>query len=224
MVFVLLVLTMTGGSDGAWCVCRQDVSDSTLQKTIDYACGAGADCSPINQNGACFNPNTVKSHCSFAVNSYYQRKGQAQQACNFAGTAALTQQDPSSIGCTFPASSGAGISIGNNNGAGMGAGNGVSPVAGSGSSAGTGTGTGGTGTGTGTGGTGTFPTPIGTIPGSVSPSTMNSTSSGVGGVMGGEGPSGNVISTDSSNGSFISVAELSALVVLIFSVVVMLTV
>lgn len=80
---------------GSWCVCRQDASDSALQKTIDYACGAGADCSPIIQNGACFNPNTVKSHCSYAVNSYFQRKGQTPQACDFAGAAALTQQDPS---------------------------------------------------------------------------------------------------------------------------------
>ncbi|KAK8943692.1 Glucan endo-1,3-beta-glucosidase-like protein 3 [Platanthera guangdongensis] len=78
----------------AWCVCRQDASIPALQKTIDYACGAGADCGPILQNGACYNPNTVLTHCSYAANSYYQRKGQAQGACDFSGTATLTTTDP----------------------------------------------------------------------------------------------------------------------------------
>ncbi|BAT99125.1 hypothetical protein VIGAN_10051000 [Vigna angularis var. angularis] len=49
---------------------------------IDYASGAGADCSPILQNGACYQPNTVKDHCNYAVNSYFQRKGQAQGSCD----------------------------------------------------------------------------------------------------------------------------------------------
>ncbi|KAG0481438.1 hypothetical protein HPP92_011939 [Vanilla planifolia] len=106
-----------GGSDASWCVCRQELSDAALQKTLDYACGDGADCVPINQNGACYNPNTVKAHCSYAVNSYYQKRGQAQQACDFAGTASVTQQDPSANGCTYPASSSAaGSSSGGNNG------------------------------------------------------------------------------------------------------------
>ncbi|RWW86715.1 hypothetical protein BHE74_00004490 [Ensete ventricosum] len=87
------------------------MSDAALQKTLDYACGAGADCSPILQNGACYNPNTVKAHCSYAANSYYQRKGQAQGACDFSATAAVTTTDPSksmnalnppSPGCHFP--------------------------------------------------------------------------------------------------------------------------
>ncbi|RRT73405.1 hypothetical protein B296_00030840 [Ensete ventricosum] len=80
--------------DAAWCVCRSDMSTTALQKTLDYACGAGADCTPILQNGACYNPNTVLAHCSYAANSYYQGKGQTQDACNFAGTAMLTSTDP----------------------------------------------------------------------------------------------------------------------------------
>ncbi|XP_020689963.1 PLASMODESMATA CALLOSE-BINDING PROTEIN 3 [Dendrobium catenatum] len=209
LLFVVLVFTMTGGSDGAWCVCRQDMSDSTLQKTIDYACGAGADCSPINQNGVCYNPNTVKFHCSYAVNSYYQRKGQNPQACGFAGTAALTQQDPSSNGCTYPAaSSAAGTSTGNNNGAGMGTGNGTSPVTGSGAGAGA--------------GNGAFPTPVGTNPVSTTPSTTTpTTSSGTGGVMGGLGPSGNVISTDNNSRRLIPIADFGSLLNLILSVLVL---
>ncbi|XP_033128136.1 phosphoserine phosphatase, chloroplastic isoform X2 [Brassica rapa] len=65
-----------------------------LQKTLDYACGAGADCGPIHQNGPCFNPNTVKSHCSYAVNSFFQKKGQSQGTCDFAGTATVSASDP----------------------------------------------------------------------------------------------------------------------------------
>ncbi|RWW57090.1 hypothetical protein BHE74_00036142 [Ensete ventricosum] len=78
------------------------MSNPALQKTLDYACGAGADCTPIIQNGACYNPNTVLGHCSYAANSYYQRKGQAGGACDFAGTATLTSTDPGGNGCTYP--------------------------------------------------------------------------------------------------------------------------
>jgi len=77
-----------------WCVCKE-MSDSVLQQTLDYACGAGADCGPVHQNGACFQPNTVRAHCNYAVNSYFQRKGQAQGTCDFKGTATVSASDPS---------------------------------------------------------------------------------------------------------------------------------
>ncbi|CAD5175077.1 PLASMODESMATA CALLOSE-BINDING PROTEIN 3-like [Musa acuminata AAA Group] len=102
-LLLTLALALFGGSDAAWCVCRSDVSTSALQKSLDYACGAGADCSPVLQNGACYNPNTVLAHCSYAVNSYYQRKGQAQGSCDFAAAATLTSTDPGGNGCTYPA-------------------------------------------------------------------------------------------------------------------------
>jgi len=86
-----------------YCVCKDGVSSQLLQKAIDYACGTGADCSPILQNGPCFQPNTVKDHCNYAVNSYYQRKGNVQGSCDFAGAAAPTQTPPSkySLFCIF---------------------------------------------------------------------------------------------------------------------------
>lgn len=80
--------------DAAWCACK-GLSDAVLQKTLDYACGAGADCNPIHQNGPCFNPNSVRAHCNFAVNSYFQKKGQAAGSCDFSGTATVTATDPS---------------------------------------------------------------------------------------------------------------------------------
>ncbi|KAI3850118.1 hypothetical protein MKW92_036037, partial [Papaver armeniacum] len=60
LVLAVLMLFMTGHSDGInWCACRTDVSESALRKALDYACENGADCRPILQNGACFQPNTV---------------------------------------------------------------------------------------------------------------------------------------------------------------------
>ncbi|CAN1795882.1 PLASMODESMATA CALLOSE-BINDING PROTEIN 3 [Linum perenne] len=103
LLFGTLMLAMTGPARCAWCVCK-DMPDAVLQKTLDYACGAGADCNPTHQNGPCFLPNTVRAHCSYAVNSYFQKKGQSQGSCDFSGTAAVSSSDPSVNGCSFPAS------------------------------------------------------------------------------------------------------------------------
>ncbi|KAG5390750.1 hypothetical protein IGI04_032291 [Brassica rapa subsp. trilocularis] len=109
VVLAVILLAMVGHSmrlcvGGTWCVCREGLSEAMLQKTLDYACGAGADCGPIHQNGPCFNPNTVKSHCSYAVNSFFQKKRQSQGTCDFAGTATVSASDPSYTSCAFPAS------------------------------------------------------------------------------------------------------------------------
>ncbi|EOA39395.1 hypothetical protein CARUB_v10012483mg [Capsella rubella] len=85
VVLAAILLAMAGHSSGTWCVCREGLSEAMLQKTLDYACGAGADCVPIHQNGPCFNPNTVKSHCSYAVNSFFQKKGYS--TCPFPASA-----------------------------------------------------------------------------------------------------------------------------------------
>ncbi|KAG6532790.1 PLASMODESMATA CALLOSE-BINDING PROTEIN 3-like [Zingiber officinale] len=103
LLLLMLAVPMLDVSDAGWCVCRSDVSSTALQKTLDYACGAGADCNPVLKVGACYNPNTVLAHCSYAANSYYQRNGQAQTACDFSGTAMLTSSDPGSNGCVYPA-------------------------------------------------------------------------------------------------------------------------
>ncbi|PIN03105.1 hypothetical protein CDL12_24376 [Handroanthus impetiginosus] len=105
-VLMLLLLAMAAPSSATWCVCREG-SDTALQKTLDYACGAGADCNPTHQNGPCFNPNTVRAHCSYAVNSYFQRYRQAPTACDFSGTAMIVTSDPSTAGCQYPATASA---------------------------------------------------------------------------------------------------------------------
>ncbi|KAL8134925.1 PLASMODESMATA CALLOSE-BINDING PROTEIN 2 [Apium graveolens] len=114
LVLVMLLLVMAGHASANWCVCKQGQSESVLQKTLDYACGAGADCNPIHQNGVCFNPNTVLAHCNYAVNSYYQRKGQAPTACDFAGAGAVVTSDPSITGCVYPSSASATTNTGTN--------------------------------------------------------------------------------------------------------------
>ncbi|XP_057479867.1 PLASMODESMATA CALLOSE-BINDING PROTEIN 3-like [Actinidia eriantha] len=107
LVVVALILSMLGHSSATWCICKEGLGDGALQKTLDYACGAGADCTFIHSNGACYNPNTVRAHCNYAVNSFFQKKGQAQGTCDFSGTASVTASDPSTTGCIYPASASA---------------------------------------------------------------------------------------------------------------------
>ncbi|KAE8695058.1 PLASMODESMATA CALLOSE-BINDING PROTEIN 3 [Hibiscus syriacus] len=54
------------------------------------------------------NPDTVRAHCNYAVNNFFQRKGQAQGTCDVDGTATLTTSDPSYAVCPFPATASAG--------------------------------------------------------------------------------------------------------------------
>ncbi|GJN17579.1 hypothetical protein PR202_gb04658 [Eleusine coracana subsp. coracana] len=92
-------------TQGSWCVCRSDATDTALQKTLDYACGHGADCGAVLPSGPCYSPVSVRAHCSYAANSYYQQNTGAKGAtCDFGGTANLTDTDPSSGTCKYPAS------------------------------------------------------------------------------------------------------------------------
>ncbi|KAG6384872.1 hypothetical protein SASPL_153691 [Salvia splendens] len=96
----------TGQSGGgAWCVANPSVSLTAMQVALDYACGyGGTDCSAIQPNGACWEPNTVADHASYAFNDYY-RKNPVATSCVFGGAARITNTDPSHGSCRFPASS-----------------------------------------------------------------------------------------------------------------------
>nr|ACU20240.1 unknown [Glycine max] len=83
LMYFVLFLALAGHSSALYCVCKDGVGDQALQKAIDYACGAGADCTPILQNGACFQPNTVKDHCNYAVNSYSRERVKLREAVIF---------------------------------------------------------------------------------------------------------------------------------------------
>ncbi|KAL1327989.1 hypothetical protein HN51_037957 [Arachis hypogaea] len=85
-----------------WCVALGGVSQVDLQNALDWACGLGmADCAAIQQGGACYEPDTLLSHASFAFNSYYQSNGNSDIACNFGGTATITKHNPSYGKCVF---------------------------------------------------------------------------------------------------------------------------
>ncbi|KAE9613678.1 hypothetical protein Lal_00016129 [Lupinus albus] len=103
---VLLFLALSGHSSALYCICKDGVGTQALQKAIDYACGNGADCGPILQNGPCYLPNTVQDHCNYAVNSFYQRKVSSGGTCDFSGAATTSLNPPttSSSGCVYPSS------------------------------------------------------------------------------------------------------------------------
>ncbi|XP_047313499.1 glucan endo-1,3-beta-glucosidase 12 [Impatiens glandulifera] len=85
-----------------WCVAQSTVSQADLQNALDWACGLGmTDCSPIQNNGPCFEPDTLVSHASYAFNNYYQQNGNSEIACNFGGTAVLTRRNPSYGKCQY---------------------------------------------------------------------------------------------------------------------------
>ena len=83
---------------GAWCVPQPGVSYVQLQANIDYACGHGIDCGPIQYGGACFEPNTVISHAAYAMNLYYQTLGRYPWNCDFSHSAMLSSSNPSKFG------------------------------------------------------------------------------------------------------------------------------
>ncbi|XP_051118205.1 PLASMODESMATA CALLOSE-BINDING PROTEIN 3-like [Andrographis paniculata] len=97
---VVAVAVLSSGAAANWCVARSDASDSALQRALDYACGAGADCSPLQSTGLCYLPNTIAAHAAYAFNSFYQRNG----ACSFAGTSTIARTDPSYGSCVYPSS------------------------------------------------------------------------------------------------------------------------
>ncbi|KAK8569864.1 hypothetical protein V6N13_002576 [Hibiscus sabdariffa] len=83
-----------GSQSGGWCVAKPTVPDSLIQAAMDYACGSGADCKSIQPNQACFQPNTLMAHASYAFNSYWQNTKGRGGTCDFGGTAMLITVDP----------------------------------------------------------------------------------------------------------------------------------
>ncbi|KAJ0718769.1 putative X8 domain-containing protein [Helianthus annuus] len=78
-----------------WCVPKSNATPAALQSNIDYVCSHGTDCRPIQAGGACFQPNNVRAHAAFVMNSFYQSNGRHDFNCDFAQTGVITFTDPS---------------------------------------------------------------------------------------------------------------------------------
>ncbi|KAK1410315.1 hypothetical protein QVD17_36850 [Tagetes erecta] len=89
------------GTGKRWCVPKPEATDVQLQSNIDYICSNGIDCSPTQPGGPCFQPNTVRAHASFLMNSYYQAKGRHDLDCDFAHTGIIASTDPSNGPCKY---------------------------------------------------------------------------------------------------------------------------
>lgn len=72
---------------------KPSTNSTILDDNEDFACNH-VDCSPINEGGACHNPNTNNHHASYAMNAYYQRE-RHQWNCNFGDSGLLTFTNPS---------------------------------------------------------------------------------------------------------------------------------
>ncbi|KAJ6672888.1 O-GLYCOSYL HYDROLASES FAMILY 17 PROTEIN [Salix viminalis] len=85
-----------------WCLPKPGADVEALQRNIDYVCGLEVElCKPIQEGGACFLPNTVRAHASFAMNAYYQGTEKNDYDCDFKQTAAVSNVDPSYGNCKY---------------------------------------------------------------------------------------------------------------------------
>ncbi|KAI3960847.1 hypothetical protein MKW92_026689 [Papaver armeniacum] len=229
MIIAMVLIMAEGAGTPTWCVARSNASEQQLQAALDYACWAGADCTPIQPNGLCYLPNNLLAHASYAFNSFFQKRSSAPGACEFAGSATISMTDPSYGSCVYPSSSstagGGGGGIGGGvGGIGGGTGGGVGGTGGGGVGGTGGGGVGGTGGGFGGGGGTVTPgtgTPI------INPNAPPMTPStpiyggGIGGFTPGLGPTtaGTTYGSDSTllRPSVSTLIMVSLIVVLVYS-------
>ncbi|MBA0576301.1 hypothetical protein Golob_024643 [Gossypium lobatum] len=97
LLFMSIIIPQKSvGEYEQWCIADEQTPDEELKVALDWACGeGGADCSKIQVNQACYFPNTMTNHASYAFNDYFQRFKHKGGSCNFKGAAMITELDPS---------------------------------------------------------------------------------------------------------------------------------
>nr|XP_011462312.1 PREDICTED: major pollen allergen Ole e 10-like [Fragaria vesca subsp. vesca] len=85
-----------------YCVAKPGASPKALQANIDYVCGKGVDCKPIQAGGVC-SSNDLASKASYVMNAYYQANGRDTFNCDFSGSGQLTTVNPSKGICIYTA-------------------------------------------------------------------------------------------------------------------------
>lgn len=96
--------TTTTPQKKKFCLSKLHVSESEMKANLNWACKYGrVDCRPINPGGGeCFDNSTLRSRAAWAMNSYYHGLGGGNDAtCNFWGTAAIVDLDPSKYSTSF---------------------------------------------------------------------------------------------------------------------------
>ncbi|KAK3194387.1 hypothetical protein Dsin_025697 [Dipteronia sinensis] len=88
-----------------WCIAKPSTDNESLKRNIDYSCGQkGVDCRPIQPGGACFLPDNLMSHASYAMNLFYKSAGKNFWNCHFNSTGLIVSlEDPSLAPCYYPA-------------------------------------------------------------------------------------------------------------------------
>ena len=88
-------LNPTPSDSKRWCIPKPNTDVLLLQQNVEYICGQGIDCTPIQSGGVCYFPDTVPAHAAFLMNEYYQTFGRNAFDCDFGRTGMTTAIDPS---------------------------------------------------------------------------------------------------------------------------------
>ncbi|GBG93308.1 hypothetical protein CBR_g63954, partial [Chara braunii] len=94
-----------------WCVALPILDSAAAKRAIDWACGQPSmDCAPIRAEGSGCRVGADTSRdaaawrqmAGYAINLYYQSRGQAPNACSFENLFQVTTTDPSTATCKHP--------------------------------------------------------------------------------------------------------------------------
>ncbi|XP_030472789.2 probable glucan endo-1,3-beta-glucosidase A6 [Syzygium oleosum] len=87
-----------------WCVVAPGSNNKTaLEAALTYSCSQGNKiCEAIQPGKACYKPDSLLLHASYAFSSYWAQFRKSSVSCFFNGLAAQTIKDPSHGSCKFP--------------------------------------------------------------------------------------------------------------------------